>query len=118
MFAPRPENLKGPGAWCLSHAQRLRKGSESRSVLSNSATPWTAAHQASLHIVSQDSLHHILEFAPTCVHWVSDAIQPSHPLFPPSPLALSLSQHQGLLQRVDSSHKVAKVLELQHQSFQ
>ena len=41
------------------------------------------------------------------VHWVSDAIQLSHPLSPPSPLALNLCQHQ-----------VAKVLELQHQSFQ
>ena len=34
------------------------------------------------------------EFAQTHVHWVSDAIQPSHPLSPPSP-ALNLSQHQG-----------------------
>ena len=69
-------------------------------------------------ILYLEILHHILEFAPNHVHQVSDAIQPSHPLFPPSPLALSLSQHQGLLQRVDSSQKVAKVLELQHQSFQ
>ena len=38
----------------------------------------------------------------------------------PSPLALNLSQHQGLFQWVSSSHQVAKVLEfqLQHQSFQ
>ena len=44
----------------------------------------------------------------------------SHPLLSPSPPALSLSQHQGLLQWVSSSHQVAKVLEfqLQHQSFQ
>ena len=27
--------------------------------------------------------------------WVSDTIQPSHPLLPPSPLALNLSQHQS-----------------------
>ena len=33
------------------------------------------------------------EFAQTSVHWVGDAIQPSHPLLPPSPLALNLSQH-------------------------
>ena len=52
--------------------------------------------------------------------WASDAIQPSHPLLPPSSLALCLSQHQGLFQRISSSHQVAKVLELQlqHQSFQ
>ena len=54
------------------------------------------------------------------VHWVSDAIQPSHPLSSPSPPALNSSQHQGLFQWVNSSHEVAKGLEfqLQHQSFQ
>ena len=36
------------------------------------------------------------EFAQIHVHWVSDALQPAHPLLPPSPLALSLSKHQGL----------------------
>ena len=41
-------------------------------------------------------LHYLLEFAQTHIHWVNDAIQPSHPLLPPSPLALNLSQHQGL----------------------
>ena len=39
-------------------------------------------------------LHQLLELAQTHVHWVSDAIQPSHPLSPPSPPALNLSQHQ------------------------
>ena len=38
-------------------------------------------------------LHCLLEFAQTHVHWVGEAIQPSHPLLPPSP-ALGLSQHQ------------------------
>ena len=47
----------------------------------------------------------------THVHWVSDAIQPSHPLSSPSPPALNLSQHQGLFQWVSSSNQVAKVLE-------
>ena len=41
-------------------------------------------------------LHHLLDFAQTHVHWVSDAIQPSHPLSPPSPPAFGLSQNQGL----------------------
>ena len=56
----------------------------------------------------------------THVHRVSDAIQPSHPLSSPSPPAFNLSQHQDLFQWVNSSHQVAKVLELQpqHQSFQ
>ena len=54
--------------------------------------------------------HQLLEFTQTHVHWVSDAIQPSHPLLSPPP-ALNLSQHQGLFQWVNSSHEVAKVLE-------
>ena len=64
--------------------------------------------------------HQLLEFTKTHVHWVSDAIQPFHPLSSPSPPALNLSQHQGLLKWVSSLHQVAKVLEfqIQHQSFQ
>ena len=60
------------------------------------------------------------EFSQTHVHWVGDAIQPSHPLSSPSPLAFNLSQHQGLFKWVSSLHQVAKVLEfqLQYQSFQ
>ena len=41
-------------------------------------------------------LHYLPEFAQTHVHGFRDGIQPSHPLFPPSPPALYLSQHQGL----------------------
>ena len=62
-------------------------------------------------------LHYLLEFAQAQVHWVSDSIQPSHPLSSPSPPALNLSQHQGLFQWVGSLYQVATVLELQHQSF-
>ena len=40
--------------------------------------------------------HQLPESTQTHVHWVSDAIQPSHPLLSPSPPALNLSQHQGL----------------------
>ena len=70
------------------------------------ATPWIAAFRASLSITnSQSSLTH--------VHRVSDAIQPSHPLSSPSPLAPTPSQHQSLFQWVNSSHEVAKVLEFQ-----
>ena len=60
------------------------------------------------------------EFAQTRVHRAGDAIQPSHPLSPPSPPAFHLSQHQGLFQWVSYSHQMSKGLELhlQHQSFQ
>ena len=65
-------------------------------------------------------LHYLPEFAQIHVHWVHDAIQPSHPLSHRSPPALNLLQHQGLFQWVGSLHQVAKVLELQlqDQSFQ
>ena len=46
----------------------------------------------------------------THVHWVGDAIQPSHPVSSPSPPAPNPSQHQSLFQWVNSSHEVAKVL--------
>ena len=77
------------------------------------ATPWIAAPQPPLH-------RQLPEFTPSHVHWVGDAIQPSHPLASPSPPAPNPSQHQSLFQWVNTSHEVAKVLEfqLQHQSFQ
>ena len=58
--------------------------------------------------------HQLPEFTQT------HAIQPSHPLSSPSPPAPNPSQHQGLFQWINSSHRVAKILEfqLQHQSFQ
>ena len=64
--------------------------------------------------------HQLPEFTQTHVHRVGDAIQPSHSLSSPSPLAPNPSQHQSLFQWVNSSHEVAKVLEfqLQNQSFQ
>ena len=45
-------------------------------------------------------LHYLPEFAQIHVHWVSDAIQPSHPLPSASPFACNLSQPQGLFQWV------------------
>ena len=64
-------------------------------------------------------LHCFPEVAQTHVHWVGETLQPSHPLSSPSHSSLSLSQHQGVFQWVNSSHQMAKVLELQlqHQSF-
>ena len=52
--------------------------------------------------------HQLPEFTQTHVHQVSDAIQSSHPLSSPSPPAPNSSQHQSLLQWVNSSHEVAK----------
>ena len=69
--------------WLVSSAQSLSR-------VRLSATPWTIACQA--------SLSQLPEVTQTHVHWVSDAIQPSHPLSSPFPPALNLSQHQGLFQ--------------------
>ena len=49
--------------------------------------------------------HQLPEFTQTHVHWVSDAIQPSHPLSSPSPPAPNPSQHQSLFQWVNSLHE-------------
>ena len=58
--------------------------------------------------------HQLPEFTQTHVHWVSDAIQSSHPLLSPSPPTFNLSQHQGLFKWVSSLHQVAQVLEFQY----
>ena len=77
----------------------------SRSVVSNCLLPHEPQH-------ARPPFHHQHpESTQTHVHWVSDAIQPSHPLSSPSPPALNLSQHQDLFKWVSSSHQVAKVLE-------
>ena len=62
-------------------------------------------------------VHHQVP-AQTPVHWVGNAIQPSHPLSSPSPPAFNPSQHQGLFQWISSLYQVAKLLDLQHHSFQ
>ena len=85
----------------------------SHSVMSDSLCPHGLQH-------ARPPVHHQLpEFTQTHVHWLGDAVQPSHPLSSPSPPTLNLSQQQGLFKWVSSLYQVAKVLEfqLQHQSF-
>ena len=76
-------------------------------VVSNSLPPHGLQH-ARLHCPPLSP-----RVCSTHVHQIGDAIQPSHPLSPPSPPALNLPQQQGLFQQVSSSHQVAKILELQ-----
>ena len=52
--------------------------------------------------------HQFPEFTQTHVHWVGDAIQPSHPLSSPSPPTFNLSLHQGLFKWVSSLHRWPK----------
>ena len=56
--------------------------------MSSSASPWTQHSRSS-------ALHYLPEFAQIHVHWAGDAIQPSHPLPPPSPFAFNLSSASG-----------------------
>ena len=70
----------------------------SRSVMSDSLWPHGRQHTRPL-------VHHrLLEFTQTHVHWVGDAIHPSHPLSSPSRPAFNLSQHQSLFKWVSSLH--------------
>ena len=83
-----------------------------RSVMSDSATPWTAACQASLSITNSQSLLKLMSIKSVMPSNLSSSVVPSPPTF-------NFSQHHSLFQWVSSSYQVAKVLEfqLQHQSF-
>ena len=78
----------------------------SRSAVSNSLRPHESQHTRPPCPSPTHGVHS------THVHQVGDSIQPSHSLLSPSPPALNASQHQSLFQWVNSSHEVAKVLEL------
>ena len=78
----------------------------SRSVVSDSLRPHESQHARPPCPSPTPGVH-------SDIHWVRDAIQPSHPLSSPSPPTFNLSQHQGLFLWVGTSHQVAKVLELQ-----
>ena len=92
--------------WEAPHPASVQFSSFTQSCLTlcepmNRSTPGLPVH------------HQLPEFTQTHFHRVSDAIQPSQPLFSPSPPAPNPSQHQSLFQWVNSSHEVAKVLEFQ-----
>ena len=79
----------------------------SHSVVSDSFQPHKLQH-------ARYPVHHQHpEFTQTHVHRGGDAIQPSHPLLSPSPPAPNSCQHQNLFKWVNTSHKVAKILEFQ-----
>ena len=59
---------------------------------------WTLCHPMDYNTPGLPVHHQFLELTQTHVHWVSDAIQPSHPLSSPSPPDFNLSRHQDLFQ--------------------
>ena len=97
--------LATSATWESIYTIRSTSSVQSLSHVQLFATPWIAAHQASLSVTNSRTQTH--------VHRVSDAIQPSHPLSSPSPPAPNPSQHQSLFHWVSSSHEVARVLEFQ-----
>ena len=91
-------------SWSKKESQSVSSGTQLCPTLCdpmNCSTPGLPVH------------HQLLEFTQTHIYWVSDAIQPFHPLSTPSPPAPNPSQHQSLFQWVNSSHELAKVLEFQ-----
>ena len=108
------ESLPSPSV-TNPHCRKHR--SQFSSVVQSCPTLWDPVNCSTPRL----PVHHQLpEFTQTHVHWVGDAILPSHPLSSPSPPARNPSQHQGLFQWVNSLHEMAKVLEFQpqYQSFQ
>ena len=87
LILPQHVQFSSVAQSCLNHCDPM-----------NCSTPGLPVH------------HQLPELTQTHVHWVGNAIQPSHPLSSPSP-ALNLSQNQGLFQWVSFSHQMAKVLE-------
>ena len=120
--APKPKHFH-PTSFQLLGSECSRGGSGGRwERKGNIMDPGGSSSVQFSHSVVSDSLRpmdysmpghpvyrQLQEFTPTYVHWVSDAIQPSHPLSSPSPFA----SNQSLCQWVNSSHEVAKVLEFQ-----
>ena len=94
---PRKESMPPPGQAFLVAA-----------VVQSLSRVWLFVTPCNSSTPGFPVLHYLLNFAQTHVHWVGDAIKPSHPLSPPSPPALNLSQHQGLFQWVSSSHQVGQ----------
>ena len=99
-----------PGRVWPSHTSRNRFTVQFSSVAQSCPTLCNPMNCSTPGLPVHDQLP---EFTQTHVHWVSDAIQTSHPLSSPSPPAPNPSQHQSLFQWVNSSHEVAKVLEFQ-----
>ena len=103
--------IKFPYAFvCVKHEKLIQNWCYCCSVIQSCAALWNPmdCNTSELPVNYQ-----LPEFTQNHVHWVSDVIQPSHPLSSPSAPPFKLFQHKGRFKWVSSSHQVAKVLELQ-----
>ena len=101
--APLPKGISSKGTTVGCHFLLQQKPLNSVAQLyltlwdpMDSSTPGFTVHHQPLELIQTHALQ------------VSDDIQPSHPLFSPSP-ALNLPQHQDLFQGVNFSHHVANM---------
>ena len=92
----QPVNLKGNQSWIFNGRTNAK---------AEAPTLWDSMDCSMPGLPVQ-----LPEFPQTHVHWVGDAIQPSHPLPSPSPSSFNLSQHQGLFQWVGSSLMLCFIL--------
>ena len=82
--------VSNPATVCSSVSKR--KGTQFSSVTQSCPTLCSPVN----HSTPGLPVHHqLLEFTQTQVHWVSDTIQPSHPLSSPSPPAPNPSQQES-----------------------
>ena len=92
----KPSYTVGGNANWYSHCGEQRGDSFSRQFSSVAQSCPTLCDSMDCSMPGLPVHHQLLEYTQTHVHWVGDAIQPSHHLSSPSPPALNLSQHQGL----------------------
>ena len=96
---PKHQNIKKQKLYC----NKLNKDFKNQFSSVTQSYP-TLSDPMNRSTPSLPAYHQLPEFTQIHVHWVGDAIQPSHSLLSPSPPAFNLSQHQGLFQWVSSSH--------------
>ena len=115
------EMVRDREAWCAADygVVKSRTQLQIRQFNSVAQSCSTLCSPMDCSILGFPVYHRLPELAQTHVDWVGDAIQPTDSHSSTSPPVFNLSQHQGLFQRLSSSHQGAKVLEsqLQHQSF-
>ena len=92
----RPQDWVGAQVLPPTTCVTLNRLSQLRSVAQSCPTLCDPLDWSFLSMANFLVHHQLPELAQTHIHWVSDAIQPSHPLSSPSPPTFNLSQHQGL----------------------